>query len=283
MLAALTLVALHQTSLTEGSSKLDLTVNGTPLEVFVYKPKSYRGDRMVMVCHGTLRNADEYRDDSRKMAERFGVLVVAPKFDEARFPSRRYHRGGILRENGTAAPQSEWTYPFLPEIARQIREREGRPSMPFILLGHSAGGQFLVRMAGFYASGAERIVAANPGSDLFPTRSMPFGYGYGNLPAELSGDDKIRQYLAQPLTLYLGGSDNTYDEYLDTSPEAMAQGPGRRQRNQACFEAARKLAAEKGWAFNWRIVIAPGVNHDHQRMFEHPQADVALFGRKIWK
>jgi dienelactone hydrolase len=282
MIAALALLVLPQGPIAEGSSKIDLTVNGTSLEVFCYKPKSYRGERMVMVLHGTLRDADAYRDDSRKMAERFGALIVAPKFDETRFPSRRYHRGGILREDGTAAPQSEWTYPFIPEIAQQIRRREGKPSLPYTLLGHSAGGQFLVRLAGFYNPGAVRIVAANPGSDLFPTRDMPFGYGFGNLPPELSNDDVIRAYLAQPLTLYLGGADNGWDEYLDDSPEAMAQGPGRRQRGQAVFAAAQKLAKERGWPFHWQLVIAPGVNHDHQRMFEHPQADVALFGKKLW-
>ncbi len=280
MIAALAFAVLSP-SIPTGSSRLDLTIQGTPLEVYVYKPRSYRGERMIMVMHGTLRNADEYRDHSQRMAERFGALIVAPKFDETRFPSRRYHRGGILREDGFAAPRSEWTYAFIPEIARKIREQEGKPSLPFILLGHSAGGQFLVRLAGFYDTGAERIVAANPGSDLFPTRDMPFGYGFGKLPAELSSDEVIRQYFAAPLTLYLGGSDNGYDEYLDTSKEAMAQGPGRRQRGQACFEFARNLAAARGWKFNWRLVIAPGVNHDHQQMFEHAQADVALLGRKL--
>lgn len=278
---ALAVLLLAQGPLADGASKVDLDVNGTKLEVFVYKPKSYRGERMVMVCHGTLRNADEYRDDSRQMAERFGVLVVAPKFDETRFPNRLYHRGGVLNADGTAAPKETWTYNYLPAIVKQIREREAKPSMPYILLGHSAGGQFLVRLAGFFDSGAERIVAANPGSDLFPTRDMPFGYGFGSLPASLSDDETIRRYLAQPLTLYLGGSDNFYDEYLDTSPEAMAQGPGRRQRNQACFAAAKALAAQRGWPFNWKMVIAPGVNHDHLRMFNHEVADVALFGRKI--
>lgn len=272
---------LVQGPLAVGTSKLDLDVNGMPLEVFVYKPKSYRAERIVMVCHGTLRNADEYRDDSRQMAERFGVLVVAPKFDETRFPNRLYHRGGVLNADGTAAPKNTWTYNFLPEIIRQVRAREGKPAMPYILLGHSAGGQFLVRLAGFFDSGAERIVAANPGSDLFPTRDMPFGYGFGSLPAALSDDDTIRRYLAQPLTLFLGGSDNGYDEYLDTSPEAMTQGPGRRQRNQACFAYAKNLAAERGWPFHWKLVIAQGVNHDHLRMFNHPIADVALFGRHI--
>ena len=268
---------LHADPVPTGEAKLDVRVRGMDLEVFTYKPKTYRGKRMIFVFHGTLRNADEYRNDSEKMAERFGALIVAPKFDEARFPNRKYHRGGILNEDGTAAPQSEWTYPLIPLIAQDIRRREGKPKLPYVLLGHSAGGQFLVRLAGFYFDhGATRIVAANPGSDLFPTRDQEFGYGYGKLPGSLSGDDTIRRYLAQPLVLDLGTADKGHDEDLDESPEAMAQGPGRYQRGKAAFAAAQKLARERHWKFNWKLVETPGVGHDHGKMFDAAEAGKAL-------
>jgi hypothetical protein len=265
----------------QGPAKLDLDVKGDRLEVFTYKPSTYRGERIIMVLHGTLRNADTYRDHSTKMAERFGALVVAPMFDAQRFPSNRYQFGGIRGRDGQAAPREEWTYSYIPEIVNHVRQIEGRPELPFWIIGHSAGGQFLVRMSGFFDSGAERVVVANAGSFLFPTREQPFGYGFGSLPPELSSDDVIRRYLAQPVTLYLGTADDGPDQYFDTSREAMRQGGGRYSRNVAGFEAARELASRNGWPFNWRIVLARGVAHDHQAMFEHPQADMALFGRYL--
>lgn len=279
MLALIVASAL-QLVVPQGPAKLDLNIRGTTLEVFTYKPSTYKGDRMIFVFHGTLRNADEYRDHSKAMAERFGALVVAPKFDSQRFPSRRYHRGGILREDGTAAPKDEWTYAFIPDIAKEVRRMENRPKLPYWLIGHSAGGQFLVRLAGFYNPGAERIVAANPGSDLFPTRDMPFGYGFGKLPESLSNDGVIRRYLAQKLTLFLGTADNGHDEDLDESPEAMAQGPGRYQRGKAAFAAAEKLAKQKRWRFNWKLVEAEGIGHDHEKMFDHPNAEKAFGFRR---
>jgi len=282
LLAALA-IGLTPSPIDAGPSMLTITIKGTPLQVYFYKPKTYTGDRMIMVFHGTLRNADEYRNDAEKMGERFGALIIAPKFDSERFPNRRYHRGGILKEDGSAAPQDEWTYPYIPALANEVRKMENRPKMPFYLIGHSAGGQFLVRLAGFYETGAERVVAANPGSELFPTRDQKFGYGFGGLPPELSSDDVIRRYLAQPLTLYLGTGDCVWDEDLDDSPEAMAQGAGRYQRGLASFAAAKKLAEEKGWPFNWRIVTAGAVGHDHMLMFNHPQADMAIFGRYMPK
>ncbi|HZH99154.1 MAG TPA: hypothetical protein VEX38_09305 [Fimbriimonadaceae bacterium] len=233
---------------------------------------------MIMVFHGTLRNADEYRDHARAMGERFGALIVAPKFDQERFPSIKYQRGGILREDGSAAPTGEWTYAYIPKIAEEIRRIESKPKLPYYLIGHSAGGQFLVRMAGFMNTGAERIVAANPGSDLFPTREMNFGYGFGNLPESLSNDTVIKNYLAQPLTIYLGTADNRPDEYFDASKEAMAQGPGRHQRGLELYRRGMELAQQRGWSFNWRLVEARMIPHDHEQMFNHPICEVALFG-----
>jgi poly(3-hydroxybutyrate) depolymerase len=262
----------------EGKSKVVVTINEVDLDVFVYKPKNYRGERMIIVFHGTLRNAEDYRDHSVSMADRFGALIVAPKFDSERFPTWRYQRGGLLDAEGKLASPEAWTYAFIPKIAETIKLREDQPAMKYWLIGHSAGGQFLVRAAAFQDTGAEGIVAANAGSQLFAHREAPFGYGFGNLPESLSSDDQIRQYLAAPLTLFVGTADNKPDEYFDDSEEAMKQGGGRYQRNKASFDYGKKLAAERGWPFNWRIVEAPGVDHDHEKMFNHPACEQALLG-----
>lgn len=279
MLSALVVgVSLLQGQLPAGSGQATLDLGGTKMEVFTFKPESREIRRLIVVFHGVLRNADEYRDHSVEMAKRFDALVVAPKFDSERFPSRKYQFGGILDENRKAVPAEEWTYSFIPKLAKAVREREGKPDMPYFLIGHSAGGQFVARMAAFQDTGAERMVAANPGSHLFPHRDAPFGYGFGNLPPELSGDEVLQKYLASPLTLYLGTADDKPDEYFDSSTEAMKQGQGRYQRGKACFEAAKKLAESKGWKFGWRLVEAEGVAHDHEKMFNHERCREALFG-----
>lgn len=266
-------------SIETGKSKVTLSLQGQDLDVFVYKPKNFKGERMIMVFHGTLRNAEEYRDHSVSMGDRFGAMVVAPLFDLERFPSLKYQRGGLLDADGKAVPASDWTYAYIPKIAEGIKKIEGRPRMKYWLIGHSAGGQFLVRASAFQDTGAERIVAANAGSQLFAHRDAPFGYGFGSLPDALSSDEQIKKYLSAPLTLYVGTADNKSDEYFDESDEAMKQGAGRYQRNKASFEFGLKLAKEKGWKFNWRIVEAAGIEHDHQKMFDHAKCSEALFGR----
>jgi poly(3-hydroxybutyrate) depolymerase len=260
--------------------KAEVTVQAGPvaLQVFTYRPANWNGERLLLVLHGVLRNADEYRDHAIGMAERFGALVAAPRFDAERFPSRAYQRGGLLRADGTAAPAAEWTYTRLPELAAALRGRTGAATARLFVIGHSAGGQFLVRAAAFADLGAERIVAANPGSVLLPTRDVPFGYGFGSLPDALADDARLRAYLAAPLTLYLGTGDDHPDEHFDDSAAANAQGSGRHQRGLALWWSARLLAAQRGWPCHWRLVEAVGVGHDHTAMFDHAQCELALFG-----
>jgi hypothetical protein len=139
-----------------------------------------------------------------------------------------------------------------------------------------------VRLAAFAPDGAVRIVAANAGSHLFPTREQPYGYGFGRLPEAAADDATLRRYLAAPLTLYQGTGDTAttreQDKHLDTSAEARKQGASRLERGRNAFKAAKDLAGQRGWAFGWRLVEADGVAHVAAEMFKHPQCDVALFG-----
>jgi poly(3-hydroxybutyrate) depolymerase len=281
--AAAAIVALsgapfQEGALPQGPAKVEIELSGTKLEVFTYKPASYSGEKMIMVFHGVLRNADEYRDHSKGMGDRFGALIVAPKFDAERFPSIKYQRGGILKPDGSAAPPEEWTYALIPKLFEAVKAREGKPNLKYWIIGHSAGGQFVARMAAFQDTGAERLVAANPSSWPFPTRVLDYAYGFGGLPESLSNDDMIRKYLARPMTVYLGTADNTPDDNTDMSDGALVEGPARYQRGLAFFQFAKTIASRKGWAFNWNLAEAEGVNHDHGKMFDHPACEKALFG-----
>ncbi|MBI3861903.1 MAG: hypothetical protein HY290_08395 [Planctomycetia bacterium] len=278
-LFVLCLAASEQTAISAGSDKIDLTVGPakTAVEVFTYKPAAYRDGPLILVFHGVLRNADQYRDHARELGDRLGALIAAPRFDLERFPIESYQRGGVVKQ-GQPAPREEWTISLVPGIAAEILKREGRSGAPYYLLGHSGGGQFLARLAGFVDSGAVRIVAANPGTHLLPTRDKPYPFGFGGLPAELSDDAALRRYLAQPLTIYLGTRDIEVDQHLDKSADALAQGAVRLERGRNTFAFAEKLAHDRGWPFHWRLVEAPGIKHDHSTMFNHERCALALFG-----
>ena len=250
-----------------------------PIEVFTYRPPTYVDGPLILIFHGVGRNAEEYRNFAITLAERFGAIIAAPHFDKARFPYNDYQQGGILRE-GVARPRGDWTFSRLPAMISALQEGAGNPRLPYYILGHSAGGQFVARLAATAgALGAQRLIAANPGSHLFPTREAKYGYGFGGLPDELANDEAIKRFLAAPLTLYLGTADNDPNHpSLDRSEAALLQGPHRYGRGLNCFATAQELARSRGWAFNWRKVEVDGIAHEAARMFAAPEAENALFG-----
>ncbi len=261
--------------LPSGKHGFTLAARGKTLDVFTYKPTSYRDGPLIVVMHGMNRNPETYRDNAVPLGDRFNALIVAPGFDLEQFPVEAYQRGGITL-NGKAQDTEQWTFQFIIEVVKETRAREKRPDLPYYLIGHSAGGQFVTRLAAFLPGEAQRIVAGNPGNLIFPTRDLPFQYGFGGLPEQWSDDAWIRRYLAAPLTLFLGTAD-TEKKNLDLSATALRQGPNRLERGRACFAMAQKLAAEKGWPFNWTLVEAEGIGHDSAALFAHELAEQAIF------
>jgi len=264
-----------------GSSQFVFGTGKEAITVFTHKPDHYAGGPLLMVMHGMNRNAEDYRNYAITLATRLKVIVAAPHFDKDRFSTAAYNRGGIIDDAGQPQPREQWTYTTVLRIVEDIRTREGKPDLAYSFIGHSGGGQFLVRLAAFSPGAATRIVAANPGSLLFPRRDWNFGYGFGGLPEELSNEATLRRYLAAPLTLNLGTADiDPNHDVLDKSKDAMLQGGFRLERGRACYEFARKLAAEKGWPFHWRKVETEGIGHDGEKMFAAPEATEALTGTK---
>lgn len=261
-----------------GPGVMEAEFDGTSLNLYSYKPESYTGERFILLLHGASRAAARYRDDASRMAEEFRALVVVPEFDAVRFPNRMYQFGGVFREDGTLADPEERTYAYIPKLVEYIRAREGTPRLPYLLLGFSAGGQFVSRMAAFLDVDAERLLVISPGSCMFPTREMEFGLGFGGLPDELNSDERIQRYLGLPITIYVGTNDTEMAQ-LPTG-EAYAQGVHRYSRNLRYFNEAMDLAYQRDWDFNWRLVIADGPGHSPPDMFNHPQIANALIGHR---
>lgn len=282
VLAACVLAARAE-PLPAGAAQRTLQVGGTAIEVHTYKPEGYDGGGMLVSLHGLGRNVAGYRDYAVPLAERLGLLVVAPLFDRERFPTWRYQTGGLVRDQKAAGefsvePAENWTGQVVLQIIASVRAAEGRPDLPYYLVGHSAGGQALSRFAAFVLHEARRIVIANPSTYLWPTRGERFPYGFGGLPDALSNDAAIRRYLAQPVTILLGTADVNRGASLNVRAGAERQGMNRYERGINTFHAAQQAAKERGWAFNWRLVAVPGVGHSARRMFASPQAAEALSG-----
>lgn len=253
-----------------GRGETSATLLGTTLRVFTYRP-SCRPRLVLAVFHGRARDAAPYRDEARPLADPLCAIVVAPEFDEARFPTATYQRGGVVR-HGTFLPPGARTVDMVAPLIAWARAASAQPALPYALIGHSAGGQFLSRVAAYAAPDAMRIVIANPSSWVLPSLTENAPYGFGNVP---NAETALRAYLALPIVVLLGGSD-TGRHSLSSEPEAVAQGANRLLRGRNTFVKAQAVAREHGWAFGWTESEVPGVGHSATRMFASHHAAAAL-------
>lgn len=278
--AALIAEAARAAPYPTGDSEAVVVIGDTPIELFVYKPAGFRGEGLIVSLHGVGRNAVGYRDHGRALADHFGALLVVPLFDGGRFPAWRYQRAGIARRVGESGavelePEQQWTVAVLRAIVDRVRAEEGAAAMPYVVMGHSAGAQFLLRATALAPLDAARIVIANPSSWLLPTTAERFPYGFGGLPAALSDERARQRFLAQPITVFLGTADTGAAD-LSMTAGARRQGEHRYARGRNAFELATRTAQAHGWTFGWRLVEVPGVGHSARRMYEAAQAARAL-------
>ena len=247
------------------------------IELRTYKPSTWSGAGVLLHFHGLGRHPSDELRSLTHLAESSGHMLIAPHFDPNRFPGWRYQGVGIM-EQGSPRPRETWTSSLIIELLRELKALEG-PGIAVRLIGHSAGGQFVERFAGFHTVGAAGLIAANPASVLMPSRDYRYPYGFGGLPDGIAGDDAIAAYLRQPLVLYVGALDDQSQGTPDNRPEAMRQGATRPQRAQFAFETGRIIAAARGWDFKWRFVSRPGVGHSLLQMFGDSFAYGVVFAK----
>jgi hypothetical protein len=241
-------------------------LGGTPIDVFTWHPDA-RAKLLLLVFHGMHADADNYRDRARPLAERLGAVVVAPKFGPPRFTIPLYQLGGVAPD-GVFVPPGKRTVDLIAPLVAWAQEACGQPALPYALIGHSAGGQFLGRVAAFAPTSGVRHVIANPSTWVLPSMEDAVPYGFGGSP---DGERMLRAYLALPITVLLGLEDVGANN-LSSEPPALAQGVNRLERGRNTFAKAKAAARTLGVPFHWTLAEVPGVGHDSAGMFASDQA-----------
>jgi hypothetical protein len=250
------------------------TLRGQPIPIYTYHARCLSPSQLFMF-HGKSRDADAHRDLARRFAKRHCMDVYAPLFDKVHFPGWSYQRGGIVR-NKRVLQSEQWTVHYVQALVEWARRHERRSNVPYYLFGHSAGAQFLSRVAAFTLPfDARRIVIANSSSYVLPSLDVRAPYGFEGMYGDIEGERQIREYLRLPVTIYLGQED-TGSEDLVMNPTAMQQGKNRLERGRFVFELARSLAIRRGWTFGWSKVEVPGVGHSIYGMLYAREASQAL-------
>jgi len=252
---------------TSGSFSLPWAFAGRPVTLHCYRAAAADARApLVLVQHGMLRNGDDYRNFWVAAAERYGLQIIAPTFSNEHWPGvESYNNGGVWTQDGHLAPAAQWAYQAIPELIGQLRREGALQEQPVYLFGHSAGGQFVHRLASLLGvRGLAGIVAANPGWYTLADDSLGFPEGLGGVGL---APDALARLLATPLVILAGEQDiDTADPNLPAEPAALRQGPHRYSRALHYTEYALQQAARLGVPLAWQLHSVPGIGHDGEAM-----------------
>ena len=145
---------------------------------YLYVPRR-RNERapLLVTVHGSSRNAREHGERFADLAERYGVVLVAPLFARGRFPD--FHcLGRSADERADLALER-----IVAEVSSLVDEVE---SDRLRLFGFGAGGQFVHRYALAHPERVAGFAVAATSDFTYPDPALPFPQGTGTSPA-LSG------------------------------------------------------------------------------------------------
>ncbi|MCC6863158.1 MAG: hypothetical protein IT158_31570 [Bryobacterales bacterium] len=271
--------------------------------------------RAIIVVHGLGRNAPGYYQSMVNAANAAGALpetiIVAPHFlteedvaahglagDVAFWTSGGWMQGDDSLS--TDAHPRAWqtsSFEFIAAILRDLSDRTVFPNLrSVVLVGHSAGGQFVQRFAAVHAGipPVARYVVANPSSYLYmdgkrigfqpkPSFCSTYNqYKYGlekrNRYMSIPHEDWLRERYGQAHVVYLlGGEDrNPNDEDLDKSCQAVVQGTHRLERGSFFYEYIGQFYGSEIYCRHHKVVV-PGVGHSAGAMFNSPEGRQVIF------
>lgn len=267
-------VAVEAPQRPEPGRVLRLTLTGQRRQVYyLYVPRRLASPgRIVVTVHGISRNAREHAERFAALAEREGVVLVAPRFARRRFG--HYQR---------LAPDARGRRPdwMLDRILSEVRGLLDLPESPLSLFGFSGGGQFVHRYAMAHPERVARAVIGAAGWYTFPDPRAPYPrglrFGAGETPL-FEGDG----FLRVPMAVLVGGDDVERDPALNRSPRVdRQQGEDRCERGRRWIAAMQRQARVQGLATPYRFQVLPGVGHDFTRAMTGGMGEAAfefLFG-----
>ncbi len=238
-----------------------------PVTAWCYQPATAtRDSRVLFVMTGTQRNADDYRAQWIRHADRYNFVLVVPEFPRRFYPrDDDYSFAGISDED-----PAKWGFSTLEQLFDAVRQRAGLSAETYSLYGHSAGAQFTHRLMLFKADSArvDIAVAANAGWYTLPVYADASNLSFPLiLDAKIVPESILPRLFANRLIILLGDQDTDINSRsLNRSPAAMAQGTHRLARGQHFYHQAKARATALGTPFNWQLRVVRGVGHSDKGM-----------------
>lgn len=252
-------------ALASGAAKLDCDEHFAVRRSYITYCTNHKAGPAVFVIHGTNRNV---RDYAGYMAD-IDTLVIAPHFAE-KAPGL-YWTGGWKEGNKSKDAEQVSSFEVLDRMVEMFHGTA--------VVGHSAGGQFVMRYAAGTRLKGLTFIVANPSSYLYLDRTRPvagtsacrdyneYRYGLEDLNEYMSAG-VARDFPDRNVIYLLGNQDTKVDKYLDTGCEANLQGRNRFERGLNFYDHLARYYRRPVH----RKVIVNGVGHSPSRMLKAAKA-----------
>ncbi|WP_260293048.1 alpha/beta hydrolase [Sedimenticola hydrogenitrophicus] len=176
------------------------------LGYYLYVPASCgEGAPLMVAVHGISCNAKSQVRQFVVLAERYGVILAAPRFTAAQFPA--YQRLGVRRGAVCSRPDQA-----LHALVEEVGMLTGARTDRLFLFGHSGGGQFVHRYAMAYPQKVQAVTMGAPGWYTFPDDRRRFPRGVATANAPQVGELCPEQFLQVPMAVFVGARDIYRDE-----------------------------------------------------------------------
>jgi hypothetical protein len=237
-----------------------------PVPAWVVLPLQYSASSkfLVAMC-GINRNASGIASYWIPFANTNNYVIAAPEFNSTNWSSDDYILGNMFTGSdgtGNLNPKNIWTFNIVEQIHRQLYLKCGLTDSTYELWGHSAGGQFVHRLAFFLPDTLiSRYIAGNSGWYTCPDLSVIFPWGAQNSKLNLTNTDLVN-FTNQKLVIMRGTADTIRDGSLNTDPLSDAQGLNRYTRAGYFYNAGVNVNTN----LTWQLVDVLNVGHNDQQM-----------------
>jgi pimeloyl-ACP methyl ester carboxylesterase len=228
-------------------------------DCYLFVPPNRRLDSPLMVLvHGISRNARELVSGLAGMAERQGVVILAPVFSDYRYGD--YQRLG-RRGRGARADRA------LQKLVVQASAELRLISSKFYLYGHSGGAQFAHRYAMAHPHDVAAIGLSAAGWYTLPDGDQPYPYGIRPTSDSYGLTLDPREFLKVPACVFVGEDDISRDGAFNRSDKLdSTQGRNRLERAVHWVESMNRAARALGYDTPYALHVLRGADHDFDEL-----------------
>ncbi|UCF91156.1 MAG: hypothetical protein JSW39_23235 [Desulfobacterales bacterium] len=218
------------------------------------------GAPVFVTVHGLARHAQEQALSFAPLAERYGMVLVAPLFPRHRFAD--YQCLGYMGK-GERADLA------LDRIMAEVGFLTGAKTDKIYLFGYSGGGEFAHRYALAYPQRVVRLAAAAAAWYTFPDPSVKFPFGLKAVPYPPPIPYNPQHFLSVPACVMVGETDVDRSVTPGRSRRLeRQQGADRLERGRNWIQAMAAAAQKHHLNTPFHFQVLPACGHSFRQCMD---------------